>query len=70
MQEVVNCLEVEEIPESLLIDMGTLQYRSTLLTMIEKVRSPFAALCFYSFVQCVRGRCMPCHKCTPLYLKP
>lgn len=38
LQEVVDCLEVEEIPESLLIDMGTLQYRSTLLTMIEKVR--------------------------------
>jgi hypothetical protein len=37
-QEVVDCLEIEEIPESLLIDMGTLQYRSTLLSMIEKVR--------------------------------
>eukprot|EP00200_Dunaliella_tertiolecta_P006290 CAMPEP_0202355696 /NCGR_PEP_ID=MMETSP1126-20121109/10480_1 /ASSEMBLY_ACC=CAM_ASM_000457 /TAXON_ID=3047 /ORGANISM="Dunaliella tertiolecta, Strain CCMP1320" /LENGTH=504 /DNA_ID=CAMNT_0048948349 /DNA_START=94 /DNA_END=1608 /DNA_ORIENTATION=+ len=36
IKEVVDSLDVEEIPESLLIDMGTLQYRSTLLTMIEK----------------------------------
>lgn len=42
-QEVVDSLEIEEIPESLLIDMGTLQYRTTLLSMIEKVSTPFGS---------------------------
>lgn len=44
LQEVVDSLEIKEIPESLLIDMGTLQYRTTLLDMIEKVSTIATAL--------------------------
>ncbi len=47
-------MEVEEVPETLVIDMGTLQYRTTLLQMIEKVGPQ---LCACSAIRDGSGHC-------------
>jgi len=35
MEGVVSCMEVGELPEKLMLDMGTTQYRAALMSMIE-----------------------------------
>ena len=38
MQAVVSCMDVSEVPEKLVIDMGANAYRQNLMYMMSKVR--------------------------------